>query len=106
MATATEQLTKVQDQILDTIASIQKPVVDAVTKVAERAETVVPEVPAVPGSDNLPTVDELIVNQFAFLEKLLSQQKDFTNALLTAIKPVSAKVVAEPKPKVTKPKAA
>jgi hypothetical protein len=101
MANATEQITKVQDQIIETLASIQKPVVDLVKKVAERAESVVPEVPAVPGSDRLPTVDELIVTQFAFAEKLLSQQKDFTNALLAAVKPVSDKVivVAEAKPK-------
>jgi hypothetical protein len=99
MANATEQITKVQDQILETLASIQKPVVDLVKKVAERAEAVVPEVPAVPGSEKLPTVDELIVSQFAFAEKLLTQQKDFTNALLEAVKPVSDKVIVEAKPK-------
>ena len=100
MANATEQITKVQDQILETLASIQKPVVDLVKKAAERAESVVPEVPAVPGTDRLPTVNELIVTQFAFAEKLLTQQKDFTNALLEAVKPVSDKViVAEAKPK-------
>ena len=107
MTTATETLVKVQDQILETLASIQKPVVDAVKKLAERAESVVPEVPAVPGSDKLPAVDELIVNQFSFAEKLLTQQKDFTNALLDAVKPVSDKiVVVEDKPKAKAAKAA
>jgi hypothetical protein len=113
MPTATESLIKVQDQVLETLASIQKPVLDAVKKLAERAESVVPEIPAVPGSDKLPampTVDELIVNQFAFAEKFLTQQKDFTTALLEAVKPVSEKVTAvttEPKPKAKPaPKAA
>ena len=63
MSTATEQLIKVQDQILETLASIQKPVVEAVKKLADRAEAVVPEVPAVPGSDKLPTVNELIATR-------------------------------------------
>lgn len=105
MATATDTLIKVQDQILETLASIQKPVLDAVTKLADRAESVVPEVPAVPGADRLPTVDELIVNQFAFAEKVLTQQKDFTAELIKAVKPVSsrlASVEAKPKARTTK----
>lgn len=107
MATATETLVKVQDQILETLASIQKPVVEAVTKLADRAESVVPEVPAVPGADRLPTVDELIVNQFAFAEKVLTLQKEFTNELLEAVKPVSAKLASvEAKPKARAAKAA
>ena len=112
MPTATEQLIKVQDKILETLASVQKPVVEAVSKLADRAESVVPEIPAVPGSEKLPTlptIDELIVNQFAFAEKVLTQQKDFTNALLEAVKPISDKVtvVAESKPKTkATPKAA
>jgi hypothetical protein len=106
MATATETLIKVQDQILETLASIQKPLVDAVTKLADKAESVVPEVPAVPGADRLPTVDELIVNQFAFAEKVLTQQKDFTAELIKAVKPVSSKLVVETKPKARTTKAA
>ena len=104
MPTATEQLVKVQDTILDTIASIQKPVVDAVEKLAKRAESVVPEVPAVPGAEKLPTVDVLVANQFKFAEKLLTQQKDFTTALLEAVKPVADKIVAteDTKPKIAK----
>jgi len=107
MATATDTLVKVQDQILETLASIQKPVVDAVTKLADKAESVVPEVPGVPGADRLPTVDELIVNQFAFAEKVLELQKDFTNELIKAVKPVSSKLVAvDAKPKARTTKAA
>lgn len=103
MATATETITKVQDQILDTLAAIQKPVLEAVTKLAEKAESVIPEVPAVPGAERLPTFDELIVNQFAFAEKVLTQQKDFTNDLIEAVKPVSDKlVVTEEKAKAPK----
>jgi hypothetical protein len=107
MATATDTLVKVQDQILETLASIQKPVLEAVTKLADKAESVVPEVPSVPGADRLPTVDELIVNQFAFAEKVLTLQKDFTAELIKAVKPVSSKLVSvETKPKARTTKAA
>lgn len=107
MPTATETLTKIQDQILETVASIQQPFVDAVSRLADRAESVVPAVPAVPGTDRFPTVDELIVNQFAFAEKVLTQQKDFTVELIEAVKPVSEKlVVVETKPKTRSSKAA
>ena len=103
MPTPTEQLVKVQDQILETLASIQKPVVEAVEKLAKRAESVVPEVPVLPGTDKLPTVDVLVATQFKFAEKLMTQQKEFTTALLEAVKPVSDKViVTEAKPKVAK----
>ena len=105
MPTATQTLTKVQDQILETIASFQKPVVESVQKLADRAENIVPEVPTVPGSEKLPTVNEIVALQFVFAEKFLAQQKDFTNALLKAVKPVSDKVTlteAKPKAKATK----
>ena len=106
MPTTTETVTNVQEQILDALAKIQKPVVDAVQKLADKAESVVPSsVPAVPGSDKLPDVNELVALQFVFAEKLLIQQKEFTNALLDAVKPISDKVViteATPKPKAAK----
>jgi hypothetical protein len=96
MPSATEQLTKVEDQILDRLATLQRPLVDAVKNVVTRAETYVPEVP---GSESIPAIDGLIISQFAFAEKLLANQKDFANALLDAIKPLTAKVAAEARPK-------
>jgi hypothetical protein len=105
MSTATEQLTKVQDQILETLASIHKPIVDAVKSLADRAESVVPDVPAVPGTESLPTVDEIVINQFGFAEKLLEQQKEFTSALIEAVKPVADKVVTPAAPAKSKTKA-
>jgi hypothetical protein len=103
MPSATAQLTKVEDQILETLSTLQKPVVDAVKTLAEKAEGYVPEVPR---SESLPAIDELIVSQFAFIEKLLANQKNFANALIEAIKPVSAKVAAETKTKAKSTKAA
>jgi hypothetical protein len=105
MSTATDQLTNVEEKILETLATIQKPIVDAVGRLAERAENYVPELPR---SESLPAFDELILTQFGFAEKLLANQRDFVNKLLDAIKPVSTKVATEPtsKPKSTTAKAA
>jgi hypothetical protein len=106
MPTPIEQLRKVQDQILETIASFQKPVVETVGKVADRLESVVPETPGVPYGEKLPAIDEIVEAQFSFAEKLLAQQREFTAALLAALKPVSDKVGEAPKPKSTKTAAA
>lgn len=92
MTTATEQLTKVEDHIIETLTSLQRPVVDAVKSLAEKAEGYVPEVP---GNDTRPGIDRLVLSQFTFAEKLLANQKDFAGALLDAIRPVSTKVAAE-----------
>jgi hypothetical protein len=94
MAAATEQLTKVEDQILETLTSLQKPVVDALGRLAEKAESYVPEVGKI---ESLPTIDEFITTQFAFIEKLVANQKEFVDSVLNAIKPVTDKVAAEAK---------
>ena len=96
MSSATEQLTKVEDQILETLSTLQKPVVDVVRSLAEKAETYVPEVPT---KDTVPSVDHLILSQFAFAERVLANQKEFVNALLDAIKPLSAKATITSTPK-------
>jgi hypothetical protein len=103
MPTATEQITKIEDQILDTLAKLQTPVIDAVKSVVEKVEDRVPEVP---GADNLPELDELVLSQFAFVEKLVANQKAFATALIDALKPAAPKPAAGPKPKATTTKAA
>jgi hypothetical protein len=98
MSSATEQIIKVEEQILETLTNLQKPVLDAVKSLADKIEGRVPEVP---GSDNLPELDldELIHSQFAFAEKLLANQKAFANALIDAVKTVGAKAAPAPKAK-------
>lgn len=98
MASATEQLTKVEDQLLETLTNLQKPVLGAVKSLVEKAEGYVPDVP---GTDNLPALDELILSQFTFAEKVLTTQKDFAAALLEAIKPVTRPVVPTSKTRST-----
>ena len=96
MPSATEQLTKVQDQTLELIESTQKPVVDAVKKLADAAESYVPEV-TIP--ESVPSLEELVLAQFTFAEKVLAAHKDFAEAVFAAMKPVTGKLRAQPKPK-------
>jgi hypothetical protein len=98
MPTATEQITKVEDQFLETLTKLQTPVLDAVKSVVEKVEDRIPEVP---GSENLPDFDGLIQSQFDFFEKLVANQKAFATALIDALKPAAPKPAAKPKPRTT-----
>jgi hypothetical protein len=103
MPIATEQITKVEDQLLETLTKLQTPVIDAVKTVVEKVESRIPEVP---GADNFPDLDELVQSQFAFVEKLIANQKAFATALIEAVKPATPKPAAKPRPKTTTTKAA
>ena len=91
--TAIAKLTEVQDKVLETIDQVQEPIVSTVRDAAAKAESRMPELPALPFADKLPPADELVANQFAFAAKLLEQQKSFVEALLDAARPVSEKLV-------------
>lgn len=93
MSTVLDQLTDLQTKLLDTIESVQEPVVDVVKQVADKVEGRVPELPAVPGADKLPPAGEFIDAQFDFAVKVLDQQRAFVQALLDAVRPVATKLV-------------
>ena len=104
MPTATEQITKVEDQLLETLTRLQTPVIDALKTVVEKVESRVPEVP---GTHNLPDLDELVQSQFLFVEKLIANQKAFATALIEAVKPATPKAAApKAKPRTSTTKAA
>ena len=96
MSVATEKITEIQDQVLDLVARIQEPVVNGIQTVATKAADRLPEV-KIPGlGDTVPTADELVSAQFAFGQKLLDNQKQFADAVLTAAKPVRQEVRPHP----------
>ena len=108
MSVATEKLTELQDQVLDIVARIQEPVVNGVATLATTVEGRLPEI-KVPGlGETVPTADEVVDASFGFRQKMLDNQKQFAEALLTAAKPVRVKFVGDtkPAPKVSKVKAA
>jgi len=104
MSNATDKLTEVEDQVLESIVSTQEPVLTVVKKAVELTESRVPEL-KIKLNENLPQIHELVDLQFSFAEKILQSQHKFVNDILEAIKPVTDKVVevkATPKPKAAK----
>ena len=104
---AIEKLSEVQDRVLELIDQIQEPIVNAVRESASRAESRLPELPAVPFGDQLPGADEVVANQFGFINRLVEQQKAFAESVVEAARPVSDKLVVvedEAAEKAAKPK--
>lgn len=90
MATATEMITALEDQVLETVKQTQDAVLKAVQTWAEAGKNIVPELPPLPFSDQLPAASEIVENAFAFADRLLKAQREFANAVLEAAKPVLA----------------
>lgn len=105
---AVERLTKVQDAVVEAVASFQDPVVDTVRKGVDLVEERIPDFPTAKVVAKLPTARELIDNQYEFAGRMLKVGHDFTLGVIGALEPVTDKVVkAEPiKPKSTTRKAA
>src|SRR5437868_15515981 len=83
MASITETLSGLQDQILDLMKTVQEPAVDAVEKVVETVEGFLPEDrPAVPFADSLPNPAETIDKAFGIAEQYVDGQHDFVKAIL------------------------
>jgi hypothetical protein len=92
---AIDRLETVQTRILDAYTSTQEPVADAVTKVVERLEERLPQLPTAERlGEWVPTARELADNQFGFAAKVLDATQDLVNAVLDAAEPVTTKVVA------------
>jgi hypothetical protein len=86
--TLTDAATASQDQILTTVRQSQQAVVDAVAAWAKAVENLVPPVPSIPGSDELPKPEALVDNAFDFASKLLDAQHEFARSVLAAAAPV------------------
>jgi hypothetical protein len=83
MASITETLSGLQDQVLDLMKTVQEPAVDAVEKVVETVEGFLPEDRrAVPFADSLPNPDEAIDKAFGYAEQFVDGQHEFVKAIL------------------------
>jgi hypothetical protein len=114
MASITETLSGLQDQVLDLLKTVQDPTVDAVEKVAETVEGFLPEDrPAVPFADSLPNPTETIDKAFSYAEQfvegqhefvkaILANQRDFSKAIVKAISPLLPATKAPAKPVAAK----
>ena len=89
--TLTEAAKASQEQILTTVRQSQQAVVEAVAAWARAVENIVPPVPALPGSDELPKPEAVVDNAFDFASKLLDAQHEFARSVLAAAAPVREK---------------
>jgi hypothetical protein len=95
--TATEFAQAAQEQTLKSVKQTQSAVVEAVRTWATAVEKTLPETPALPFADKLPSPAEIVKTSFEFAEQLLKAQREFVESLLAAAAPV-----IEPKSPVKK----
>jgi hypothetical protein len=91
MSTINEVARASQEQILATVRQSQEAVVEAVAAWAKAVEGLVPSVPPMPGTEELPKPQAVIENAFDFAQQLLDAQRDFSRNLLSAASPVIEK---------------
>jgi hypothetical protein len=90
MATATDMIVSLEDQVLETVKQGQEAVVKAVQTWADASKNLIPDLPPLPFADQLPNFTELVEHGFAFADKLIASQREFAAAILDAAKPVYA----------------
>ena len=88
MANATDMITGLEDQVLETVKQGQEAIVKAVRTWADASKNLIPDLPPLPFADQLPNTTEIVENAFAFADKLLASQREFVAAVLEAAKPV------------------
>ena len=86
--TATELVQTAQEQTLKSVKQGQPAVVEAVRTWATAVEKTLPETPALPFADKLPSPAEIVKTSFEFAEQLLKAQREFVESLLAAAAPV------------------
>jgi len=98
MPTILDTVTQAEDKVLETIGSVQEPVVEYVKKAVDYVNGVLPEDrPTLPFADQLPSAAEIVDTQFAFATKLLKAQHDFAKAIVEATAPLTGRPAAKPR---------
>jgi hypothetical protein len=87
-ATATEFGKNAQEQTLKSVKQGQDAVVEAVRTWASAVEKTLPDTPAVPFADKLPSPAAIVKATFDFAEELLKVQREFFENLVAAASPV------------------
>ena len=88
MANANEMLNSIEDQVLEAVRQSQDAVVKAVQTWADAGKNLIPDLPALPFSDQLPNPSELIDKTFDFADRLISVQREFAAAVIDAARPL------------------
>jgi hypothetical protein len=86
--TPTEYVQSAQEQTLKTLRDGQQAIIDSIRAWAEAVERIVPQTPALPFSEQLPTPQEVVQTSFDFAEQLFKTQREFAENVLAAAEPV------------------
>lgn len=92
MTEYTKMIDEAGDQVLSTVKRGYGLVVEGVSTASEWAADFIPQVPQAPYADRVPSPRELTKVYFDFVSELTKLQRDYANALLDAIEPVTKKV--------------
>lgn len=87
----TESTTAVQDQVLESVKQSQKAILELVENWSKTAQAATPSIPAAQLPSGVPQPAEVIANAYDFAEKLLHNQREFSEALLGALTPPAKK---------------
>jgi len=99
MGTTTRE--ELQDEFLSTLRKGQDIALDAMKTLVETIQFITPAMPAVrvPLADRLPTAHRVVAGGYDFAERLLANQRQFADEVITAASPLlpsgSEKVIAE-----------
>jgi len=91
----TDTLAKLEDQVVETLESIQEPVVDLASNMADVVEERLPEVDAPTLPADAPTARELVDTSFDFARRVLDNQQRFVESILDATQPLADRVVTD-----------
>jgi len=88
MATTIRQ--ELEEEFLSTIRKGQEIALEALKPLVESVQYVIPTMPTVyvPFADRLPTAHEFVADGYEFAERLLANQRQFADEVITATSPL------------------
>ena len=92
-----DKLTDVQSSVVGYISTVKEPITTGVSTVVEFVIERLPNIPAVPYAEQIPTPKELIDNQYKFAKSIIDTNKDIALAVAKAAAPLTD-VVLDRKP--------
>ena len=88
MSTVMDKIVSRQEQLLDLMSTLQKPMISAVARTAsiiDAGAERLPKMPTLPFASELPTAHEVIEAQYGFAAKLIDANKRFAMELADAV---------------------
>ncbi|MEI2639191.1 MAG: hypothetical protein V9F03_09380 [Microthrixaceae bacterium] len=89
MTAVLDRVSEIQDQVIEVITNVNKPITDAVSSAVSFVVENVPSIPAVPFADQIPTPKEIINNQAKFASKLVTTNKTVALSVAGAAAPLT-----------------